>query len=144
MYLHIYFNCEKAVEDEKNLNTLIFTLQGELDSDKRNPEHEKQYAKYFNVKATPVRGVKANTKEDAIVVAKKNYGYFLFLSNDIKDPIEALEIYRNKDLVEKAFGNLKKRLNFSCPAVSSDQMLDGKLFAEFIALIYLSYIKKMM
>jgi len=54
-------------------------------------------------------------------------------------------IYRNKDLVEKAFGNLKERLNFNRTAVSSDQSLDGKLlFVEFIALIYLSYLKKKM
>jgi transposase len=57
----------------------------------------------------------------------------VLLSNEVKDPIEALEIYRNKDLVEKAFGNLKERLNFSRTAVSSDQSLDGKLFVEFIA-----------
>jgi transposase len=35
-------------------------------------------------------------------------------------------------------------LNFRRPAVSSDQSLDGKIFVEFVALIYLSYIKKMM
>lgn len=60
------------------------------------------------------------------------------------DSITALEIYRNKDVVEKAFGNLKKRLNMRRTLVSSDQSLDGKLFVEFIAIIYLSYIKKQM
>jgi len=54
---------------------------------------------------------------------------------EVKDPIEALEIYRNKDLEEKAFGNLKERLNFRRPAVSSDQSLEGKIFLEFVALI---------
>jgi len=144
MYLHIYFNSEKAMEDEKNLNTLLCTLQGELESGRNNMDHEKQYAKYFDIKTTPVRGTKVTAKEVVISEAKKNYGYFVLLSNDVKDPIEAIEIYRNKDLVEKAFGNLKERLNFSRPAVSSDQSLDGKLFVEFIALIYLSYIKKKM
>jgi transposase len=144
MYLHLYFNCEKAVEDEKNLNTLLCRLQEELESGRRNPEHEKQYAKYFNIKTTPVRGTKVTAIQEAMAEAKKNYGYFALLSNEVKDPIEALEIYRNKDLVEKAFGNLKERLNFSRTAVSSDQSLDGKLFVEFVALIYLSYIKKKM
>ncbi len=60
------------------------------------------------------------------------------------DPIEALEIYRNKDIVEKEFGNLNDRLNFSRPGVSSDQYLNAKQFVEFVALIYLSYIKKQM
>jgi transposase len=46
--------------------------------------------------------------------------------------------------VEKAFCDLKDRLGFNRPAVSSDMSLDGKLFVEFIALIYLSYIKKQM
>ena len=58
--------------------------------------------------------------------------------------IEALELYRNKDVIEKAFGNLKERLNMRRTLVSSEKSLDGKLFVEFIALIYLSYIKKKM
>jgi len=144
MYLHIYFNGEKALEDEKNFNIMLGKLYGELESGKRNPEHEKQYAKYFDINATPARGTKVTAREEAIVEAKKNYGYFVLLSNEVKDPLEALEIYHNKDLVEKAFGNLKERLNLSRTAVSSDQSLDGKLFVEFIALIYLSYIKKKM
>ncbi len=56
----------------------------------------------------------------------------------------ALETYRNKNLVEKAFGNLKERLNLRRLAVSSEQSLDGKFFVEFIALIILSYFKKQM
>ncbi len=98
----------------------------------------------FDINTTPARGTKVTAREEAIVEAKKNYGYFALISNEVKDPIEALEIYRNKDLVEKAFGNLKERLNFSRTAVSSEQSLDGKLFVEFVALIYLSYLKKKM
>ena len=55
-----------------------------------------------------------------------------------------MEIYRNKDLVEKAFGNLKDRLNMRRTTVSSESALEGKLFVQFIALVYLSYIKKQM
>jgi len=96
------------------------------------------------VKSTPVRGTKVTAIEDAIVEAKRNYGYFALMSNEIKDPVEALVIYRNKDLAEKAFENLKDRLNLRRLAVSSEQSLDGKLFVQFIALIYLSYITRKM
>ncbi|MBP6983254.1 MAG: transposase, partial [Thermotogae bacterium] len=41
-------------------------------------------------------------------------------------------------------GNLKERLNFGRMQVSSELSLNGKLFVEFIALIYLSYVKKRM
>ena len=60
------------------------------------------------------------------------------------DGATALELYRNKDVVEKAFGNLKERLNMRRALVSSEQSLDGKLFVQFVALIYISYIKKQM
>jgi len=96
------------------------------------------------VKSTPVRCTKILAKEDAIAEAKRDYGYFALMSNKIKDPVEALSIYRNKDLVEKAFENLKDRLNLRRLAVSSEQSLGGKLFVQFIALIYLSYITRKM
>jgi transposase len=54
--------------------------------------------------------------------------------------LAALDIYRGKDLIEKAFGNLKERLNLRRTAVSSEESLDGKLFVQFVALIYLAYI----
>jgi transposase len=60
------------------------------------------------------------------------------------DAMTALEIYRNKDVVEKAFGNLKERLNMRRTLVSSERSLNGKLCTQFIALIYVSYIKKCM
>jgi transposase len=144
MYLHLYYSPDRALEDEKALNRRLVNLQKELESGDRHPEHEQQYARYFEIKSTPVRGMKAIAKEEAIAAAKRNYGYFALLSNEVKDPVEALAIYRNKDLVEKAFENLKERLNLRRLAVSSEQSLDGKLFVEFIALIYLSYITKKM
>jgi len=144
MYLHIYFNGEKALEHEKNFNAMLDMLEEELVSGSRKPEHERQYTKYFNISTTPVRGTKVTVKQEAVDAAEKDYGFLALISNEIKDPIKALETYRNKDLVEKAFGNLKERLNMRRTGVSSDSALEGKLFAQFIALIYLSYIKKQM
>jgi transposase len=83
-------------------------------------------------------------KQDVVEKTKRYYGFFALISNDTMNAITALEIYRNKDVVEKGFGNLKERLNMRRTLVSSEQSLNGKLFIEFIALIYLSYIKKQM
>jgi len=144
MYLHLYFSPERALEEEKSLISRLVAWQDELENDRRQPDHEKYYAKYFDIRITPVRGTKARVREDVLEETKRNYGYFALLSNEIKEAINALDIYRNKDLVEKAFGNLKERLNLRRVAVSSEQSLDGKLFVEFIALIFLSYITKSM
>lgn len=144
MYLHLYHSPERALEEEKSFNNRMATWQKELETGERHPDNEKYYAKYFEIKSTPIRGTKVVAKENAITDAKRNYGYFVLLSNDVKDAVKAIEIYLNKDLVEKAFHNLKERLNLRRVAVSSEQSLDGKLFVQFIALIFLSYIKKKM
>ena len=144
MYLHLYFCPERALEEEKAFNSRLAAWQSELESGERHPDHEKQYAKYFEVKTTPIRGTRVIAKEEALAEAKRNYGYFALLTNEVKNPVNALEIYRKKDLVEKGFNNLKERLNSRRMAVSSEQSLDGKLFVQFIALIYLSYVTSKM
>jgi transposase len=142
MYLHLYFNSQKAVDDELEFTKKIIMLNDELENGNIVPEHKKLYEKYFEVKSTPVRGTKITARQEAMDEAKKNYGYFALMSNELKDPAEALKTYRNKALVEKAFSNIKERLDCRRLAVSSELSLDGKLFVEFIALIYLSYNKK--
>ncbi len=144
IYVHYYYNIERAAEDEKAFDRKLSTLHQELVSGNRLPEHEKLYKKYFETKTTPKRGTKATVNKDAVLEAKRYYGFFALLTNEAMDAITALELYRNKDLVEKAFGNLKERLNLRRTLVSSEQSLDGKLFVQFVALIYLSYIKKQM
>jgi len=66
------------------------------------------------------------------------------MSNSIKDPVTALRIYRNKDLIEKSFGNLKERLDMRRMSVASEENFEGKLFVQFVGLELLSYIKKQM
>lgn len=144
MYLHYYYNIDKAAEDEKTFDRRLMVMRRELESGRRVPEHEAFYKKYFEIKTTPKRGTQVIVDEEAVASAKRYYGYFALMTNETMDAITALELYRNKDVVEKAFGNLKERLNMRRTLVSSEQSLDGKLFIEFVALIYLSYIKKQM
>lgn len=141
MYLHLYYNPEKAADDEARQTAQLIRLRNELLNGNRKPEHENQYKNFFTVHETPVRGIRVEVKEDAVRKSRKLYGYFVLLSNEVKDPIKALELYRTRDVVEKAFGNLKERLNCRRMLTSSELALEGKLFVEFVALIYLSYIK---
>ncbi|MHB1420652.1 MAG: IS1634 family transposase [Bacillota bacterium] len=144
IYLHLHYNDARASEDRMSFNRMLDMLEYELMSGKRNPDHERQYAKYYTIKETPSRGIALEPKQDAIDEAEENFGYFALLSNGIKEPLKALEIYRSKDLIEKGFGNLKERLNMRRYYVSSEESLEGKIFVQFVALIYLSYIKKTM
>ena len=144
IYIHHYYNIDRAAEDEKSFDRKLMGLRRELESGVRVQEHEKLYSKYFSIKTTPKRGSKVTVIQTAVDKAKRYYGFFTLITNETMDAITALELYRNKDVVEKAFGNLKDRLNMRRTLVSSEQSLNGKLFVEFVALIYLSHIKKQM
>ena len=144
MYLHLYFNPDRFSDDRKAFNRKLDTLKNELLSGHRMPEHEKDYKKYFEIKETPKRGVSLTVKQDAVNAAHERYGFFVLISNEVKDPVTALSLYRMRDVVEKAFWNVKERLNLKRTMTSSESSLDGKLFVGFVALIYLSYIQKKM
>ena len=144
IYIHYYFNINRAAEEEKALDKRLSLLRDELLSGHRVKEHEPMYAKYFEVKETPKRGLKVSVKADVVAKTKRYYGFFALISNEKMDAIQALNLYRNRDVIEKAFGNLKERLNMRRLLVSSERSLEGKLFVAFVALIYLSHIKKQM
>lgn len=144
MYLHLYYNIDKGAENERNFDNKISKYYNELICGEKNESHEKDYQKYFEIKKTPKRGIQVTVKNDAIREAKRYFGYFALASNEKMDAFTALKIYRMKDVVEKAFGNIKERLNMRRLLVSSERSLDGKLFVEFVALIFISYINKKM
>ena len=143
-YLHLYFNPEKYADDGKAFSRKLDVLKEELLTGRRVPEHERDYAKYFEITETPKRGISVTVKQDAVQAARERYGFFVLISNEVKDPVTALSLYRMRVVVEKTFWNVKERLNLRRTLVSSETALEGKLFVEFISLIFVSYIQKKM
>ena len=144
IYLHLYYNDQRATDEKLRFNKMLDRLEEELLSNRRVTKNEKLYQRYFNIHETQVRGIQLSVKEDAIKAKEERFGYFALISNGIKDPLEAIDVYRSKDLIEKAYDDLKNRLSLRRTSVSSEERLDGKLFVQFIALIYVSYIKQKM
>jgi len=144
LYMHLYYNQDKAVDERRAHHKKILSLQQELEEHREEAQHAAQYEKYCIIKNTPKRGRSITLRHDVVKSEEQNYGFFILLSNCISDAKEALTVYRAKDCVEKAFGNLKERLGFRRPGVSSDTHLQGKIFVQYIALIILSQIQKVM
>ena len=140
MYIHYFYSIEKGAEDEQAFDKRITELCTELQEGKLIEEHKKAYAQFFEVKDTPVRGRQVYYKEDEIKAARRYLGYFALITNEKMDAFTALHLYRMKDIVEKAFGNIKDRLNMRRLLAKSEKSLDGKLFAEFVALILISHL----
>ncbi len=144
IYVHIYYNAQRAEAEKADFIKSLASakqalIEGTADESQKNLCH-----KYFDIKNTPVRGMQFDYNETAILEHSADFGYFSLLSNEIKETVKVLDFYRNKDLIEKAFSNLKNRLEMRRTAVSSSENLKGKLFVQFVALIYLSYIHQRM
>ena len=140
IYIHYYYSIEKGAEDEQAFDKRIAGLCRELLEEKPVESHRKAYEQFFEVKTTPKRGRQVYYKEDAIKEARRYLGYFAIITNETMDAFTALHLYRMKDVVEKAFGNIKERLNMRRLLVSSEKGLDGKIFTEFVALILISHL----
>ena len=140
MYIHYYYSIEKGADDEQAFDKRIAELCAELQSGKLVEGHKNAYSQFFEIKETPVRGRQVYYKEDEIKAARRYLGYFALITNEKMDAFTALHLYRIKDIVEKAFGNIKDRLNMRCLLAKSEKDLDGKIFAEFIALILISHL----
>jgi transposase len=144
IYLHIYYNDQRATDDKVRFNLYLDRLEEELQNNKRDARHKKAYQRYFTITQTPKRGICITPNEEEIRDKEKNFGYFVLISNSIKEAKKAIEIYRSKDVIEKAYNDLKHRLNMRCTSVSSEEALEGKLFIQFVGLIFISYIKQKM
>ena len=117
----------------------------ELESGNLINAHQEAYDAFFVIKTTPKRGTQVSYNDQAVSQYINRYaGFQALLTNSIKDPVESLQIYRDKDVVEKCFDDLKNQLDMKRLRMHSSATVDGRLFVQFIALIYMSALRKEM
>lgn len=144
-YLHLYFNAHTRAGAIDQFTEELLGYKEELESGKLVNEHQKAYDAFFVTKTTPKRGMKVSYNTRAVDQYISRYcGFQVLLSNSIKDPVEALQIYRDKDAVEKCFDDLKNQLDMKRLRMHSSATVDGRLFVQFIALIYMSALRREM
>lgn len=140
-YLNIYYN-DKAHANHKAqlLNSVAFQEKELKQLYENNKTLRKEdlikYSKYFIFKYD-VTGYlleyQKNTK--SIQEEMKYYGFFAILSSKEYSGLELLNIYRNRDSVEKLFRALKSSFEFDHTGVHYKSSLESKVFITFIASI---------
>lgn len=144
-YLHLYYNAHMRAIEIDQFNEKLVRYKQELESGKPIEEHREAYDTFFIVKTTPKRGVKVFYNDEAVGRYIKRYaGFQAILSNSIKDPVKALQVYRDKDVVEKSFDDLKNQLDMKRLRMHSSAAVEGRLFVQFISLILISALRKAM
>jgi transposase len=140
----VYYDAKKAVDDRAAFLRKVYQWKLELESGTPQGDTE-HYKKYFEVLETPKRKRKVIPRDDAIKEhARKTCGFFVLISNDIKDAVKALRLYRDKDCVEKGFDDLKNALDMKRLRVHSAAAMEGRLFVQFVALVLAAGIRNVM
>ena len=126
-------------------NKKLIGYKAELESGRQVNEHSEAYSAFFIIKTTPKRGTTVSYNTAAVRQYINRYaGFQALLSNAVKDPIETFQIYRDKDVVEKCFDDLKNALDMSRLRMHSSETVAGRLFVQFIAAICVSALRQEM
>ncbi len=141
---HVYFNEHHHLDAKAALMKQIVRLEKYFE-EKRSipPSLSNPYLKYLKIRSTKGK-LKISRNEDEIIKSLQNRGWNVLLSNTITDSEEALQLYRAKDSVEKAFDNIKNELDIKRLRVHSDDAMSGRIFISFIALVLVSWLDKKM
>lgn len=139
----VYFETEKLAFEEKALYADIERRTQELALIKKQKKLRPSQTKYFQVEESGNREIDFELDYDKIDTIKARLGYFMLISTDLNlDVEEALAIYRKKDIIEKAFDQLKNGMDFKRMRTHHARTTEGKIFVAFIGLIVRSVLAK--
>ena len=139
--LFLYYDDQSQVEKNTRFTIRLRELKRKIVAGEVLTKAEMQDKKRYFIEKDGV--VENNT--EAIRKQQAYFGWFALETNLLNlDGPEALKVYRNKDVIEKSFADIKGRLNMRRAYVSSEQSLEGKFFLQFLALYLIAYIKREM
>ena len=143
VYYHVYYDEQRHTDDKKHLMQKVIRIENGL-QDGSISMNDPSARRYFSFQKTKDGSYNIHRKTDVIDAEKELAGYFIILTNHYKDPQHVLEIYRNKDAVEKSFNNLKNDLDLERLRIHTDEAMEGRIFIGFISLIIMSQIREQM
>lgn len=138
IYYHVIYDDDKRNEIENRVMNKVQKLKNELDEYiriyNRLPKNIEKYEQYLKISKS--KGKYISTIIDEVIEKELLYeGYMVVISNDLKEVNDVFYTYRRKDVVEKAFDNLKNDLDVKRLKVHNTRSLKGKMFIAFLALI---------
>jgi transposase len=138
--IHLFYSAGKSFDESRIFKEKLAKWEIDLSEGKSVKKAED----YFQVDCGEEGSQPIVSRNHAAIDEKvRNMGYFLMMTTDLKkSPLEILEIYRKKDLIEKSFDELKNELDMKRLRVHSDVAADGKTFIAFVGLILRTYVHK--
>jgi hypothetical protein len=146
VFVHACFNPEVAVHAKDTLFAKVQELINQINKDPEKYRGTADAKKYLIVRKSKKSdtGYSIKVKNEILKAELLSKGWVILISNHVSCALEALQIYRGKDVVEKGFLRMKTCLDLARLRVHSDEAMQNKLFIGFIALIITAHIHKVM
>lgn len=143
LYVHIFYKPEIGPTQERRFRESLFSIKTDLENGvtEFRPSAQKMIDEFLTVKRT-TRGVQVGFQMDKIEEAKRYWGYFVLVSNEMKEPFEALKAYRAREKIEELFATYKDSFDGRKPRTWYPENLYGRQFAQFIGLGYHCFLTK--
>jgi len=140
-YVHLFYNEQKKAHANDEFMRGLLQYKERRAAGLSENDRSDFYERFLDIKETPKRGLQVDYNNEAVAVYRaKHVGVFVLISNFEKDTLSALECYRNKDVVEKCFDDLKSEEDCKRLRMHSDSLAENKMFLCFLALILRSSI----
>jgi len=130
--IHLFYSSGKIADEER----IFWAKLERWEQGLREGASINEAEDYFIISDNPNGSRNIERNHDAIDEKIHTLGYFLMMTTDLrKKPAEILDIYRSKDVIEKAFDELKNDIDLKRLRVHSEVAMEGKMFIAFIGLI---------
>lgn len=145
IYLHLFFNPMKRVEEDAAFDRDLLELKKQLEEgtsvEELSASGQEKAARYLQIRHYGSR-VTVVFNEKTIRALKEEHGYFVLVSNCEKDPFECLRKYRRRETIESFFESGKQRADGTRTRVWNTDTLRGRLFVQFVSLCYYEYLSE--
>jgi len=148
MTAYLLYNPERELAERNALYAHTQWLKESAEAGRRLPGFEKDIKKYLSV-GSRGRGAAVTIRQDVLEKELAHSGWVVIIGNQErgKSPLSvqaAHDIYRKKDVVEKAFMKYKNRLGMKRLRVHDEERMKNKALVSFISLVLISAIHKVM
>jgi hypothetical protein len=138
---HILYNPERHTRERNELFAHVAGLKEAVETKQAIPTALRaDVEKYLEVKG----GDPVDIREDVLDHELARAGWVVIIGNGELSVQQAHDIYRKKDVVEKAFMKYKNSLGMGRLRVHDDERVKNKALIAFISLILVSYMHKTM
>jgi transposase len=126
---HIYYSPAKAAAEEDILFDDLERCEHALSEMSEPPVRNLHYDRYFKINRKKDGGIGFIRDNEKINTIISRLGFFIIVETDFEaSSLEVLMTYRQRDVVEKSFDELKNELDMKRLHCHTDETTEGKMF----------------